>query len=76
MCIWKIIVIQVSRISTSVDTWITHTFLSFYVHFSFDAVFIETKQQRIVTLYFGAIEQIKKFKVNTVVALILNYVTI
>ena len=55
---------------------IAHTFLLFYVHFSFDAIFIEMKQQRLVMLYLGAIEQIKKIKVNTVVAFILNYVTV
>ena len=54
------IAIQVSRILTSVDTFITHTFLLFYVHFSFDAIFVEMKQQRLVMLYLGAIEQIKK----------------
>ena len=70
------IAIQVSRILTSVDAFITHIYLLLYVHFSFDAVFIKMKQQRLVMLYLSAIEQIKKIKVNTVVAFILNYVTV
>ena len=60
MCIWKMIAVQVSRILTSVDAFITHTYLLLYVHFSFDAVFIKMKQQRLVMLYLSAIEQIKK----------------
>ena len=56
------IAIQVSCILTSVDAFIAHTYLLLYVHFSFDAVFIEMKQQRLVMLYLGAIEQIKKLK--------------
>ena len=54
------IAIQVSRILTSVDAFITHTYLLRYVHFSFDSVFIKMKQQRLVMLYLSAIEQIKK----------------
>ena len=69
------IAIQVSRIWTSVDAFITHTFLLRYVHFSHDAVFIGMKQQRLVMLYLSAIEQ-KKNEVTTVIALISNYVTI
>ena len=58
------------------DTLITHTFLLRYVYFSHDAVFIGMKQQRLVMLYLSAIEQKKNNKVTTVIALILNYVTI
>ena len=76
LCIRKMIAIQVSRILTSVDAFIAHTYLLRYVHFSFDAIFIEMKQQRLVTLNLSAIEQIKKIKVTTVIALILNYETI
>ena len=53
----------------------THIFFIRYVYFSHDAVFIGMKQQRLVMLYLSAIEQ-KKNKVTTVIALILNYVTI
>ena len=76
VCIRKMIAIQVSCILTSVDAFIAHTYLLRYVHFSFDAIFIEMKQQRLVTLNLSAIEQIKKIKVTTVIALILNYETI
>ena len=55
------IAIQVSRILTSVDAFITHIFLLRYVYFSHDAVFIGMKQQRLVMLYLSAIEQ-KKIK--------------
>ena len=57
------------------DRLITHTFLLRYVYFSHDAVLIGMKQQRLVMLYLSAIEQ-KKNEVTTVIALILNYVTI
>ena len=70
------IAIQESRILTSVDAFITHTYLLLYVHFSFDAVFIKMKQQRLVMLYLSAIEQIKKIKVTTIIAFILDYETI
>ena len=56
---------------------IYYTHISFTLcSLSFDAVFIKMKQQRLVMLYLSAIEQIKKIKVTTIIAFILDYETI